>query len=128
MRATKVLLVNEPADDIAIYSEMLHRMGYEVLTASGAEEAVRVAAAARPSVIVTDVCKRTKHGWRTPEVLKTDPRTGSIPVVVLTGWVFPEDRARAYASGADLFLEKPVPPTRLVREIHACLARNENPT
>ena len=124
MKGAKVLLVNETADGVVIYGEVLREFGYIVLTASGAEEAVEIAAVTAPAIIITEVHERTEHGWKTPELLKEDIRTAAIPLVVLTGWVFPEDRARAYASGVDIFLAKPLSPVALATTITAWLRDN----
>jgi CheY-like chemotaxis protein len=126
MKNKKILLVNETDDGRTIYGEVLRQMGYDVFTANGPEEAVQAAAATAPAIIVTDVYERTVHGWKTPEFLKADNRTRSIPLVVLTAWVFPDDRIRAYESGADVFMEKPLPPTAFAQRITAFLSSVAN--
>ena len=113
MPALTVLLVNEEAESAAMYSALLSRVGYRVLTADGPEAALECALANRPDVIVTELRERTTDGWRTPQLLKSDTRVRAIPIIALTSRVLPDDRVRAEKSGCDLFLAKPIMPREL---------------
>ena len=74
-----------------------------------------------PDVIVTELLERTPDGWRTPEMLKHDPRTAHIPLIAVTSWVMQEDQERALQSGCDAVLPKPVGPVELVKVINDLL-------
>jgi CheY-like chemotaxis protein len=118
----RILFVNEDKVSVDIYGTLLKHLGYEVYTAIGGEAAVEAAQVIRPAVIVTELKERTAHGWRTPELLKGNAYTRSLPLVALTAWTSPEDRERAMASGCDLFLAKPTTPSELAHIIHGAMA------
>lgn len=113
MSKRTVLFVNEELDAVNMYAALLGRIGYDVFKCDGAEAAVESAAALNPHAIVTELLEKTERGWRTPQLLKRDKRVRHIPLIVLTAWTTADDRAKAEASGCDLFLEKPITPREL---------------
>jgi CheY-like chemotaxis protein len=60
-------------------------------------------------------------GWEAIRILKENPLTKSIPLIVLTAHAFQEHRDRAAEVGADAFLAKPVLPDQLAKEIRRVL-------
>lgn len=52
-----------------------------------------------------------------PEQLRGDPATAGVPLIVLSAHVLPDDRERAFRSGADAFLAKPLDGARLLAEV-----------
>ena len=71
-----------------MYGEMLRVGGYRVLEAIDGADALGVAVAQHPDIVVMDLCMPRMDGWEAVGRLKTDPRTRTIPVVALTalGW------------------------------------------
>lgn len=112
-----VLLIDTDLDSREICTLLLHHRDYRVVCATCETDGLDLARSERPTVIVTDVYTRTRDGWRIPELLKSDPATASIPVIVLSAYVLPEDRERALRSGADAFLAKPVDGRLLLAEV-----------
>ncbi|HRN49817.1 MAG TPA: response regulator [Anaerolineales bacterium] len=83
-------------------------MGHVAITAASEEEALRLAADARPDLIVTDV---NLHGRRSLEMIRqlhTSPETSSIPIVTLSALNLSEIQSEARESGAVASLEKPI--------------------
>jgi CheY-like chemotaxis protein len=72
-----------------MYAESLRRCGFCTLQASNASDAFRLASELPPSAIVTDVhLEGEEDGLRLTRRLKQDERIKSVPVVILTGYVF----------------------------------------
>ena len=117
-RATRVLLIDALEDDRDIYSRGLEQLGFAVELASTAAEALEVAAATRPEVIVLHVTADDAgdSGWGTCDALRRMSTTAGIPVVILTAAVRPDranrDRARAMVNCA-AFVGKPCDHERL---------------
>jgi CheY-like chemotaxis protein len=108
----RVLLVDDSAEYRDLYAFMLEETA-TVITASSGEEALAIAAAQPPDVIVLDVMMPGMDGWQTCERLKANRVTSGIPVVMLTsldGLGVPETAARL---GAAFVLIKPCPAERL---------------
>ena len=118
-----VLLVEDVADTREMYAEYLRHCGFAVITATNGAEALEAAREQLPDVILMDVSMPGLDGWMTTELLKNDPTTRDVPVLILTAHVFAEHRAKAKDVGADGFIAKPCMPDELAREIAAALQR-----
>ncbi|NLA05914.1 MAG: response regulator [Firmicutes bacterium] len=91
----------------------LDAVGYEVEVAENGEEAMELIEQGHPDLILLDLMLPKVNGYEVLESLKTDPGTGSIPVVVLTAKAEEEDRLRATELGADAYMTKPFRPQEL---------------
>ena len=111
-----ILLINQDADTIRICTDLFSTRGFEVLVCEGTAEALRMARAETPAVIVTELIAPTATGWEIIQVLKGDPEVACIPLVALTAFAQADDRERA--SAADLYVAKPA-------DIHEVLAAVE---
>ena len=119
----KVLLVEDVADTREMYADYLRHCGYEVAVATTGAEALDAARAVKPDVILMDAAMPGLDGWTATRLLKNDPLTRDVPVLILTAHVFAEHRRRAEEVGADGFIGKPCMPDELAREIAAALRR-----
>jgi len=117
-----VLVVDDTSDTRDMYAEYLDHVGYRSQTASDGREAVRRALRAHPSVIVMDLAMPVLDGWEATRILRADPRTKDIPIIVLTGHAQPQHQARARDCGACRVLTKPCAPTELVSVLEAVLS------
>lgn len=111
-----VLVVDDDTDSRNICSLFLQHHGYRVVEATDGEEGVSRALEERPSLVLMDVTLPLLDGWSATEQLKSDPRTSTIPVVILTGHALDRDRTRALALG-DGYLPKPCTPRRILEEV-----------
>jgi CheY-like chemotaxis protein len=122
---TIVLFVD---DDAAIrdgYAEYLAAVGLYVIEASNGVEALDVIARTMPDIIVTGLAMSPMNGLELCERLRTDPRTGEIPVIVVTGNDDDGVLHRVMEAGCDCILLKPVPPAALIRTIRTIAALKE---
>jgi CheY-like chemotaxis protein len=124
MTATKpaILLVedNEPSRDAL--ARRLERRGYRVVTAIDGEQAVAIARAALPQLILMDLGLPVVDGWEATRRLKGDPATRHIPIIVLSAHAMTNDRELALAAGGNDFDTKPVRFAQLLEKIEALLA------
>ena len=118
-----VLLVEDVADTRDMYADYLRYCGFTVTTATTGAEALDAARATRPDLILMDAAMPGLDGWAATKLLKNDPATRNVPVLILTAHVFAEHRARAQEVGADGFIGKPCMPDELAREVSAALHR-----
>ena len=113
-----VLLVDDSRDEREMDAEWLRINGYSTLQANTAADAYRLASELSPDVAVVDVALLgADNGLALTKRLKENAATSGVPVIILSGYVLPRDRERAYQVGCDLFLTKPCPPEDLVRAI-----------
>jgi CheY-like chemotaxis protein len=101
-----------------MYSESLRADGFDARTASNGEDALEVARAFQPSVVVTDLRLHGGiDGFELTKRLRSDARTGEVRVIMLTGAMLGNERERAAESGVDAFVAKPCLPDALALEI-----------
>ena len=114
---TRVLLVEDNADNQEIYRTFLEYSGYEVLQAWDGEEGVQMARTQAPQVILMDLGLPRLDGLAATRLLKGDPATSGIPIIALTAHALKEDRERVFEAGCDAFLAKPIEPKHVAAEI-----------
>ena len=118
---TTVLLVDDTADTRRVLRRMLERDGLSVLEADRGTEGIRLAMTHRIRLIVLDVNMPGLDGLSVCEILKTEPATSRIPILVCTVRMENEDQLRAASVGADGFLGKPFSSERLLTTVHRLL-------
>lgn len=109
----RILIVEDVADVREMYMEYLCYLGFRVEGAENGRDAVRKAISHHQAVIVMDLAMPIMDGWEAIRILRADPRTKAIPIVVLTGQAQPEPLARAKAFGATEVITKPCLPAQL---------------
>jgi PAS domain S-box-containing protein len=100
-----VLIVEDEPAARELLQVLLEEHGYRPLVASNGEDALTLARTTHPSVITLDVGLPTIDGWDLLRILKSDPATNDIPVVMIT---ISDDRKKAFGLGAVEHLIKPV--------------------
>jgi len=117
-----VLLVEDNEASRDALARRLERREYRVLLAGDGQEAVSIARAAKPDLILMDLGLPGVDGWDATAQLKRDRDTRHIPIIVLSAHAMPNDRHQALAAGGDDFDTKPVQFLRLIEKIETLLA------
>lgn len=110
----KILIVDDEPYILNILDFSLDAEGYTVLQAPDGDEALRLAAAQHPDLIILDVMMPRLDGFETCRRLKADAGTKDIPVVMLTARNSRADRDKGDRAGADGYMTKPFSPQRLL--------------
>jgi two-component system cell cycle response regulator DivK len=103
-----VLVVEDETVNLELVVALLEEANCQVLTATSAKDAIRVAASERPDLILMDLQLPGMTGYEATRQLKADPATTGIPVVALTADVTKGAEARAKEAGCSAFLTKPI--------------------
>ena len=106
MEIKKVLIVEDSADLIDIYTHMLEKSGFEVLQARNGAEGVLTAQEHRPDLILLDILMPEMTGFEVLAVLKNSEKTKAIPVFMITNLSSPQEIAKAKKMGAEKYLIK----------------------
>ncbi|TXS27400.1 response regulator [Streptomyces sp. gb1(2016)] len=96
--------------------------GFEVVTAADGVECLDLVHEVRPDVITLDVVMPRLDGVQTAARLRADPRTGHLPVAVISACT-PYEVDSGSAAGVDAFLAKPFEPSELVRMVRRLVDR-----
>lgn len=118
-----LLLVEDNEMNRDMLTRRLQRRGYEILPALNGQEAVELASARLPDLILMDMSLPVLDGWQATRLIKSAAPTSAIPVVALTAHALQQDREQALAAGCDEFETKPVDLEALVRKIERLLSR-----
>jgi len=100
-----VLLVDDDRSSLDLMTAYLEESSAQLERAKDGTEAIRLAQALRPDVVVLDIRLPRLDGWQVITALRADVTTADIPIVVTT---VVDDRARGLALGAQEYLLKPV--------------------
>src|SRR5436853_1560205 len=119
----KILYVEDNEDNVYVLKSRLTRAGHTVLIAPDGTQAVTMAAAEQPDLILMDMSLPVLDGWEATRRVKADAATQAIPVIALTAHAMAEDKERSLAAGCDDFDTKPVELPRLLAKIQALLGK-----
>ena len=118
---TRILLVEDNPENRDMLSRRLIRRGFDVVFAEDGLQAVHMAKADPPDLILMDLSLPVMDGWEATRQIKADQATGAIPVIALTAHAMASDRAKALEAGCDDYDTKPVDLQRLLDKIQALL-------
>ena len=120
----KVLVVDDVAANRALVMELLSPLDFEVLEAENGREGVEIAQAAEPDLIVMDNVMPVMTGLECIRVLRETPRFTQVPIIAASASASDADRAKSLATGASIFLSKPLDLNNLVKQIGTLLQLN----
>ena len=119
-----IMVVEDNDASRDVLSRRLERRGYRVLLAVNGQQAIAIAHAAAPDLILMDLGLPGVDGWEATRQLKTDAATRHIPIIVLSAHAMTGDRDLALAAGADGFDTKPIRFEQLLQKIESLLTRS----
>ncbi|RME63187.1 MAG: response regulator [Nitrospirae bacterium] len=103
----RVLVVEDNQVNLALLAEIIESLGHECLRATTAEKGIEVARTQMPDLVFMDIKLPGMDGIEATKVLKTDPKTRAVPVVMVTAQAMKDERDRAIEAGADGYITKP---------------------
>jgi adenylate cyclase len=123
----KILAVDDSPDNIQLIVDIIGDMGYEVLKAYKGLDALSIVQSEQPDLILLDINMPGMSGFEVLNILKLDPLTATIPVILLTALSDVDYRVEGFDLGAEDYLMKPFSPLELIARIEARL-RNKATT
>lgn len=124
MAGQRVLVVDDDPVILRLLEVNFEMEGYEVLSATDGEEAVRRALEERPDLMVCDIMMPNVNGLEVVERLRADERTRSMPIVLLSAKAQANEIQKGLEVGADEYLTKPFDPLELVERVQALLTKS----
>lgn len=114
--AQRILVVDDDGNNLELARKILQASDYDVVVARDGLEAVAVAGAMQPDVILLDLSLPLLSGWDAVERIRQDVAQ-AVPIIALTAHAMSGDRERALAAGCTDYLAKPYKPAELRAKI-----------
>jgi DNA-binding response OmpR family regulator len=122
-RRPLILAIEDNPHDWEIYGKILCYNGFDVMLAADGEEGLELARRHAPDLVLLDLMIPRVDGLDVCRLLKSDPDTSGMKVIVLSS----RERARweplARSAGADSYLEKPISPVNVLHEVEQMIGR-----
>jgi two-component system phosphate regulon response regulator PhoB len=124
---TKILVVDDEPDALELIEVNLKTAGFDVLTAANGRQALEMARATLPSLVLLDVMLPEVDGLEVCKNLRRDSKTAAIPIIMLTARAAEIDRIVGLELGADDYITKPFSPRELILRVKNLLKRQSGP-
>jgi GAF domain-containing protein/CheY-like chemotaxis protein len=121
--SASILIVDDDDSIRFLLHQELSELGYTIREATNGKEALESVRAFRPELILLDIMMPEMNGFDVAAVLKNDPETMDIPIIVLS---VVKDKARAFKIGVDRYLTKPIDTNLLFDEVGILLEQGKS--
>ena len=117
-----ILIVDDSPTEVFVMQKALEKHGFKTASAENGEEGIRKAKAMKPDLIFMDIVMPGMNGYQATRALANDPRTRTIPIIMVTSKGQETDRIWGLRQGAIDYMVKPVSPDQLVAKAQATLS------
>jgi len=121
--AKKVLIVDDEKDIVELITYNLSKEGFVTDSASDGEKALTKIKKSSYDLLILDLMLPGLHGMELCKILKNDPNTSSLPIIMLTAKGEEIDKVLGLEMGADDYITKPFSPRELIARVKAVLRR-----
>ena len=119
----RILIVEDNKLDMRLLKDILERSGYKTLQAEDGVEAINLAIASLPDLILMDIQLPEISGLEVARRLKGDDRSRHIPIVAVTAFAMEWQKREALDSGCDAYLSKPISVLGFLNTVESFLSR-----
>jgi DNA-binding response OmpR family regulator len=119
--AKRILVVDDDENILSLERTILEQKGFDVTTAGGGKEALRVLADQPFDLVLLDVMMPEVDGFTVCRKIKEDPKLKELPVIFLTAKGGGEALAEGFESGAIMYINKPFTANKLLTIVNTML-------
>lgn len=117
MNPSRILVVEDNPKNLKLLRDVLTHSGYLVLEATSGEDGVRLVDEQSPDLVLMDLQLPGIDGTEALRQIRNGGANCDVPVVAVTAFAMDDDRQRAYASGFNGYVEKPISVHSLPQQI-----------
>jgi len=118
-----ILVVDDDDSIRSLLQQELNEAGYLIEQATNGKQALECIRKNRPDLIILDVMMPEMNGFDVAAILKNDPQTMDIPIIILS---IVQDKARGFRIGVDRYLTKPIDTNQLFTEVGNLLEQGKS--
>lgn len=126
MSKENILIVEDDPQTVKLIKFILEKEDYSAISAKDGEEGLQMAREKKPDLIVLDLMLPGMDGYRVCEILKANPKTKEIPILVLTALDTGADFEKALEKKADWYITKPFEPEHLLKRVNYLIEKRKN--
>jgi len=119
--AKRILIVEDNKADVRLLKDILEKSGYETLQTGDGLDAIELALAHLPNLILMDIQLPRMSGLEVTRRLRGDERSRRIPIIAVTAFAMGWHEREAIDSGCDAYISKPITMLGLLHTIEAFL-------
>ncbi len=117
MAEGRILLIEDNPLNMELAVDLLELGGYEVLTATTAEEGIELAQKETPDLILMDISLPGIDGLEATRILKKDKKVKDVPIVAMSAHAMTGDKEKAMEAGCVGYITKPIDTKSLVERV-----------
>ncbi|MEN2284342.1 response regulator [Algoriphagus sp. SE2] len=123
VKNAQILIVDDDESIRSLLRQELTEAGYMTTEASNGKEAIESIREHRPDLVILDIMMPEINGFDVAAILKNDPQTMDIPIIILS---IVQDKARGFRIGVDRYLTKPIDTAQLFEDIGSLLEQGKS--
>ncbi len=122
-KSARILVVDDSSTVVVMLKRILEQSGYRTLEAYDAESGLEIARTELPDLVFLDIVLPNMNGFAALRLLRKDPRTRSIPIIMMSGNEQATEQFYAQKIGADDFMKKPFSRPEVLARVERVLRR-----
>ena len=119
LQGKRILIIEDMPENLRLLRAILRLEDVVVLEAERAATGIELARHELPDLILMDMQMPEMDGLTATKILRADPQTQHIPIVIVTASAMPDDRRRAFAAGCSGYITKPIDPVSMIEQLNA---------
>jgi two-component system cell cycle response regulator DivK len=123
MMTKTVLIVEDNELNMKLFNDLLEAQGYRTIKTSDGVEALQLARAHKPDLILMDIQLPEVSGIEVTRWIKDDDALRAIPVIAVTAFAMKGDEERIREGGCDAYLSKPISVTKFIETVRSYLGQ-----
>ena len=123
----RILVIEDNKNNMRLLLKLLGGSGYETLRAETGEEGVRLAAEEKPDLILMDIKLPGMDGVEATGRIRASVGGSKAVIIAITSYAMAGDRKRFLSQGFDGYIEKPIDPYTIIKEIEEYARKTDDP-
>ena len=117
----RALVIEDNDDNMELITFILQRNGFETLRATTGNQGLETAVSAKPDCILLDIQLPDIDGFEVLKRIRSTETGENVPIIAVTSYAMAGDRQKLLAAGCNGYIEKPIDPLTVVKQIEAVI-------
>jgi len=127
LQGKRILIIEDTPENMRLFRAILKMEDATVLEAERAAIGIELARREQPDLILMDMQMPEMDGLSATKILRADPQTQDIPIIIVTASAMSDDKKRAFAAGCNGYITKPVDPMSMIEQLGAFFPNTATP-